>query len=147
MAGFDYVGSGAPTFGGPAAAPAQYFDKQNRVTWMWDGVTGIWIPSPGTNVPQDNVTAAGNNQATATVLPVATAYNLTTVPASSGVLLPPSWSGAEIAVNNSTATATALIYPNGTETINALSAGAGLVMAANTIVILYCFTKGKWFTK
>lgn len=144
---FNYVGTGSPTFGGPAAAPATYFDKVARTLWMWDGTSGLWIPLVGTNVAVDAVTAAGNNQATATVLPLATAYNLTTVPASSGVLLPKSWAGAEIIVNNNTATATALIYPNGTEAINALSAGAGFVMAANTAVILYCFTAGKWFTK
>lgn len=144
---FAYVGSGAPTFGGPAASPAEYLDKATRTVWIWDGVSGIWIPETGTNAALDNVTAAGANQATATVLPLRTAYNLTTVPSATGVLLPPSWTGAEIAVNNNTATANALIYPNGTETINAAGAGVGLVMAANTIVILYCFTQGKWFTK
>lgn len=145
--GFDYVGSGAPTFPGPASQPCDYFDKVSRNIWVWDGLSGIWIPSSGLNVPVDNITAAGNNQATATVLPLATAYNITTMPASSGVKLPPSWTGAEIAVNNNTATATGLVYPFGTETINALGAGAGLVIAANFVTVFFCFTQGKWFTK
>jgi hypothetical protein len=144
MSQFNYVGSGAPAFGGPAAAPALYLDKSNRVIWVWDGVTGIWIPEVGTNVSLDTITALGTNQATATVLPLATAYNITSMASATGVLLPASWTGAEIAVNNNTATANGKIYPLGAETING---AASLTMAANTIVILYCFTKGAWFTK
>jgi hypothetical protein len=146
MSQFNYVGSGAPAFGGPAAAPALYLDKSNRVIWVWDGVTGIWIPEIGTNVSVDTIVAAGANQAAATVLSLATAYNVTTVAAGTGVLLPKSWTGAEIAVNNLGANAL-LVYPNGTETINSLAASAGLSCAINTITILYSFTAGKWYSK
>ena len=144
---FAYIGSGAPNFGGPAAAPAEYLDKATRTVWIWDGVSGIWIPETGTNATLDNIAAAGNNQATATVLPLRTAYNVPTVPAGTGVLLPLSWTGAEIAVNNNQGTNALLIYPNGTETINAGAAGVALSIAINTITILYCFTQGKWYTK
>lgn len=148
MAGFDYVGVGAPTFGGPAAAPAEYFDKVARVLYVWDGITGRWIPEVGLNSTLDNVTALGTNQATATVIPgLPTAINVTNVAAGTGILLYPSWTGAEIAVNNLGAN-TLLVYPNGTETINAGAAGAAApAQATNSIVILYCFTQGKWYTK
>jgi hypothetical protein len=148
MSQFNYVGSGNPAFGGPAAAPALYLDKANRVIWVWDGVTGIWIPEIGTNVSLDAIAAAGANQAAATVLPMATAYNVTSSGgANNGVVLPASWTGAEIAVNNLSG-GTITVYPKGTETINALAASAGLAgIASGTITILYCFTAGKWYSK
>jgi len=147
MAGFDYVGSGAPTFSGPAAAPAQYFDKAGRVCYVWDGLSGRWIPGPGTNSTVDNITALGTNQGNATVIAgTPTAINVTTVAAGTGILLFPSWTGAEIAINNLGANAL-LIYPNGTETIDSGGAGVALSAAINTVTVLFCFTQGKWYHK
>lgn len=95
----------------------------------------------------DGIAAAGTTQGTATVLPPKMAYNVTTVGAGSGVLLPPSFAGAQLAMNNNQGTNALLVYPNGTDTVNALGAGVGFSVAANTIVLFYCFTPGKWFTK
>lgn len=115
--------------------------------WYTEGLANGYAGGLQTVSTLDSVTAAGNSQGTATVLTPRMAYNVTTVPASSGVLLPPSVSGAEIAVNNNQGTNALLIYPNGSEKINALAASAGFSAAANTITILYCFTAGQWFTK
>lgn len=148
MAGFDYIGSGAPTFGGPADAPAEYFDKVGRVLYVWDGTSGRWIPEPGTNAAYDGIAAAGTSQATATVLASnGTAFNVSTVASGTGVQLPSSWSGAEIAVNNNQAVNTLDIYPASGEKINALSTNAAYSAAVSTVTILYCFTAGQWFTK
>lgn len=95
---------------------------------------------------QDNVTAAGTTQATAAVLGSQQLVRVATAAASSGVLLPPSQAGAEVVVINSGANAV-LVYPSGSEKINALAASAGFSIAANGINIFYCFTAGQWFTK
>lgn len=114
--------------------------------WYSEGLANGFAGGLQTVSTLDNITAAGASQGTATVLPTRMAYNVTTVAAGTGVLLPPSVAGAEIAVNNLGANAL-LIYPNGAETINALAASAGFSAAINTVTILYCFTAGKWYTK
>ena len=114
--------------------------------WFTNGLASGYAGGLQTFSSQDAVTAAGSTQGTATVLSPRMAYNVTTTPAGSGVLLPPSVAGAEIAVANNGANAL-LIYPNGTEKINALAASAGYSAAAATITILYCFTAGQWYTK
>lgn len=149
MAGFDYVGAGAPTFPGPAAAPAMYFDKIGRVIYVWDGLSGVWIPEPGTNSVATGLTAAGTTKANAFQVPgTPTSINVTTTAASTGINLPPSWTGAEISVANNGASALLVYTAQGlTETINALATTAGFSVAATTITIFYCFTQGAWFTK
>lgn len=145
MAGFDYIGRGAPTFGGPAVAPAEYFDIVGRVIYVWDGVSGRWLPEPGTNSSLDNVAAAGTTQVTATpITGTPTAINVTTVAAGTGIALFPSWTGAEITINNNQGTNALLVYPNGAETVNG---NPSVSIPINSILIFYCFTAGKWFTK
>ena len=114
--------------------------------WYTEGLANGYAGGLQTVSNQDGVTAAGTTQGTATVLPPRMAYNVTTTPAGSGILLPASVSGAEIAVANNGANAL-LIYPNGVEKINALAASAGFSAAAGTVTIFYCFTAGQWFTK
>lgn len=66
------------------------------------------------------------------------------------VTLPPSSPGMQIAVHSVTAANTIAVFPNaggtGTETINALSANAGLSFAALTSTTFYCTTAGQWYT-
>lgn len=114
--------------------------------WYTEGLANGFAGGLQTVSVLDSITAAGTTQGTATVLPARMAYNVTTVPLNSGVLLPASVAGAELAVANNGANPI-LIYPNGAEKINALAASAGFSAAAGTITILYCFTNGQWFTK
>lgn len=96
---------------------------------------------------QDNITAAGSTQATATVLNnPAGIYNVTTTPAGTGVILPPSQAGAQVVVANNGANAL-LIYPAVGEKINGLAANAGFSAAIGVVTIFYCSTAGSWFTK
>lgn len=115
--------------------------------WYSEGLANGFAGGLQTVSTLDNITAAGTNQGNATVLPAKMAYNVTTVGAGTGVLLPASVRGAELAVNNNQGTNALLVYANGTDTINALAAGTGFSVAVNTVVIFYCFTAGKWFTK
>lgn len=114
--------------------------------WYSEGLANGYAGGLQTVSNLDGITAAGASQGTATVLPPRMAYNVTTTAAGTGVLLPASVSGAELAVANNGANAL-LIYPNGSEKINALAASAGFSAAAGTVTILYCFTAGQWYTK
>lgn len=114
--------------------------------WFTEGLANGYAAGLQTVSNLDGVVAAGTTQGTATVLPPRMAYNVTTTPVGSGVLLPASASGAELAIANNGANAL-LIYPSGAEKINALAASAGFSAAAGTVTILYCFTAGQWYTK
>ena len=115
--------------------------------WYTEGLANGFGGGLQTVSTLDGVVAAGTTQGTATVLPPRMAYNVTTVALNSGILLPPSVSGAEITVANNGANPLS-IYPNGTDTIGVGAAGAAFVTAAApNITILYCFTTGKWFVK
>lgn len=114
--------------------------------WYSEGLANGYAGGLQTVSNLDSITAAGSTQGTATVLPARMAYNVTTVAASTGVLLPASVSGAEVAVANNGANAL-LIYPATGEKINALSTNAGFSAATGTVTILYCFTAGQWYTK
>lgn len=76
----------------------------------------------------DTLTATGSTQGTALVLS-AVINIVTTAAASTGVLLPPSEVGAEMAVYNLGANAL-LVYPGTGGIINALSANAGFSVGA-----------------
>lgn len=151
-------GSGTDTIDDAAAATgvsqmSNSFVFYSCVTagkWYTEGLANGFAGGLQTVSTQDNITAAGANQAAATQLLPRMAYNVTTVGAGTGVALPVSVAGAELVVNNNQGTNALLVYTNialGTDTINALSASTGFSVAANTAVIFYCFTAGKWFTK
>jgi hypothetical protein len=114
--------------------------------WYSEGLANGFAGGLQTISTLDTITAAGANQGTATVLPSRMAYNVTTVAAGTGVLLPPSVTGAEVAVANNGANALK-IYPNGSEQINALGASVAFSESTATITIFYCFTAGQWWTK
>lgn len=118
----------------------------NNGAWYSEGLANGYAGGLQTVSNQDGISAAGNSQGTATVLSPRMAYNVTTVAASTGVQLPPSVSGAELAVANNGANALS-IYPATGEKINALATNAAFSAAAGTITILYCFTAGQWYTK
>ena len=115
--------------------------------WYTEGLANGYAGGLQTISFVTGITAAGSNQGTATVLTPAMAYNVTTTAASTGVLLPVSVPGAEITLMNNGAN-TLNVYPNGTDKINALSAGAAFtVTAAAAPTIFYCFAAGQWYTK
>lgn len=147
-------GTGSDTINDVAAATG-VSQPQSSVAVYVSPASGLWYsvglgvgygPGIQTVGSLDGITAAGANQAAATVLGSASAYNVTTTPSGTGVLLPPSTKGAVVAVSNQGANAL-LVYPNGTEKINALAASAGFSMATLTLSIFYCFTAGQWYTK
>jgi hypothetical protein len=147
-AGTDTIDDAA-TAVGVSQMPASFvlYSCATPGAWYTEGLANGFAGGLQTVSTLDGVVAAGTNQGNATVLPPRMAYNVSTVPAGTGVLLPPSVSGAEVAINNNQATNALLVYPNGTDTINAGGAGVGFSHGAGTIVIYYCFTAGKWFTK
>lgn len=147
MSQFNYIGSGAPAFGGPSASPALYFDRANNTQYTWDGVTGLWRASGLVTPPQDSIVAAGTTQGTATVLQTGIGlYNVITTPAGTGVILPVSQAGQETVLANNGANAL-LVYPFTGEKINALAINAGFSVATSTVIVFYCFTKGQIYTK
>jgi hypothetical protein len=90
------------------------------------------------------VTAAGSTQATATALtrPI---NNITTVPASSGVILPVATPGMRVMVRNATVT-TVRVYPNSGAQINTL--GTNIQLSLETLANIECvaFSTTQWYT-
>jgi hypothetical protein len=93
------------------------------------------------------VVAAGTTQATGTQL--GNAINLiTTVPASTGVVLPAAIIGLRIVVRNAGANALN-VYPATGAQINALGVNAAYSLATNTSIEFFCTTgggSGQWYT-
>lgn len=83
-----------------------------------------------------SVTSAGANQAAAAPLP----GNFCTVTGTGGVILPPS-SGQGFVVLNPIAAST--VYANGSEQINNIAAGSGLLLTAGRNVVLFA-SSGRW---
>jgi len=92
----------------------------------------------------DALTAAGTTQATGLQL-TATLNRLTTVAAGAGVNLPASVVGLSVVVINAGANAV-VVYPviGGTETINGVAAGTGVLQIANSAVTYLCTVAGTW---
>ena len=90
-----------------------------------------------------SVTAAGTTISDATDLAVSINV-VTTAAASSGVQLPRTEIGDEIEILNLGANAVT-VYPDSSDNrINALSAGAGFLLATNTAVKLRKYTTSRW---
>jgi hypothetical protein len=90
------------------------------------------------------VVAAGSTQATATALtrPI---NNITTVPASSGVILPVATPGMRVMIRNATVT-TVRIYPNSGAQINTLGTNIQLNLETLTNIEFVAFTATQWYT-
>jgi hypothetical protein len=89
------------------------------------------------------VSAAGSTQGTATALTVD--YNvITTVAASTGVVLPTATAGRRIVIVNKGAN-TLSIYPATGGAINALSANAAIQVAANGSIELMASSATQWY--
>lgn len=102
--------------------------------------TAFTVKSAGTIAAAGSV--QGNATAITTEFVVVTGAN-----ASKGAVLPAALAGRSVLVKNAdAANATLLLYPAGTDTINALSAGTDIVMAAKTAAVLFCPVAGAWYT-
>lgn len=90
------------------------------------------------------VAAAGTTQATATLLtrPI---NNLTTVPASSGVIFPAAVPGMRILVRNNTVTS-ARVYPAIGAQINTLGANVGFVLDRDANLEFVAYSTTQWYT-
>jgi hypothetical protein len=90
------------------------------------------------------VVAAGSTQATATALtrPI---NNITTVPASSGVILPVATPGMRVMVRNATVT-TVRVYPNSGAQINTLGTNVQLSLETLANIEFVAFTATQWYT-
>ena len=92
---------------------------------------------------QSAVTAAGTTITGATDL-TASINVVTTAAANSGVQVPNGEIGDEVEILNLGANAVT-VYPDASANqINALSAGAGFLLATNTAVVLRKFTSSRW---
>jgi hypothetical protein len=92
----------------------------------------------------DNLTATGNNQATAYQL-VADGNRFTTVPLGSGCLLPMAAPGLDICIVNHGANPLQ-VYGQGTDTVDDVAGATGVPQMANSFVFYECFGIGKWYT-
>jgi hypothetical protein len=87
------------------------------------------------------------SQAGSAVAPIVTQLVNITAGAAGSAQLPLSASGNSITVHNiSASNVTVYPAPGGSETINALSANAGIVMATNTSTTFTCVASGQWYT-
>lgn len=101
----------------------------------------------GTFTSQDNIAAAGTTQNTATQLSKAVnRVSTLTTGSATGVILPSSQPGMELAVINS-GTSTLSVFPATGETVSPNAANAAQTVATNTVTIFYCVTAGTWYIK
>ena len=91
------------------------------------------------------VVAAGSTQATATALtrPI---NNITTVPASSGVILPVATPGMRVMVRNGTSSTILRVYPNSGAQLNTLGTNVGLQLEGQANLEFVAFTATQWYT-
>lgn len=94
---------------------------------------------------------ATGTQASGTLVPGAAAnVTVSSAGAAQSITLPPAVPGLEIDIVCVTATNTVAVFPSaggtGSEKINALSANAGLTMAALSSATFICTVAGQWFT-
>ena len=92
-----------------------------------------------------SLTAAGSNQGTATAI-TKTLNNVSGADGTTGVVLPVSAAGLQVAINNVSAFPLK-IYPSSGQTINSLSANTAYSLAPYTTVQLYCKDNFGWLTQ
>jgi hypothetical protein len=105
---------------------------------------------PGDYFVESAATLAASTTVTqAAGSPINTQLVNVTSTAAGAVTLPASAPGLSITVHNISASNVS-VFPNaqgtGSETINALSANAAIVMATNTSTTFTCVVAGQWFT-
>lgn len=118
--------------------------------------SGSGVPSLATTLPSSltapdlrgsvsaSLTAAGTTQGTATAIP--SDYNVfTTVSAGTGGVLPAAANGRDIVVVNKGAN-TLLVYPNGTNTIDALAASAALSVPVGGWIRFSAVSTTQWYS-
>lgn len=111
-------------------------------------ISGTTLAASGTltlSGTQDNISAAGTTQGTATVLDDTKAiYRVTTVTSNQGVLLPVSTAGMVKLLQNAHPSTGVKVYPSGSETIGAAGAGVAVTFANGRSAVLVATTAGHW---
>lgn len=123
--------------------------KQMTSTVWTGGASAAASPTVISLSATQSVAAAGANQGNAAAITAATPGNVlvTGADATKGVVLPAAIAGAVYNLKNADAANAILkVYPAGTDTINALTGGASISMAAKTSATFYCVAAGAWFT-
>ena len=111
------------------------------------GVFGL----PGTRnyipaqVVTDNITALGTSQATAVILNTGI-NNVTTVAASTGVLLPIIEIGMQVIIRNAGANALS-VYPRWNNTVNAAAVNVAYSLPAGGSIVFLGMTLTAWITQ
>jgi hypothetical protein len=121
-------------------------------TWFADSIGTGFAGSLETVVSQGTIAAAGTtSQANSTAVTQAM-VNVTAAATTNGVRLPPAAAGLQIVMNGAGGGAASfLVYPNGTDQINALGASAPFTFTPNPSAPapqqFFCFVSGTWVTK
>lgn len=106
-------------------------------------INGVFQTIRGaTTIAATEITAAGTTQGTATAITAAT-NNVTTVAASTGVILPVPFAGDEVVVVNNGANALN-VYPQSGSTIGDLASNAPSVLAVGRVLTLRAVTATLW---
>ena len=111
-------------------------------TWYSEGIGTGYAGSFQTFSCVDALTATGSNQAGA--LLIKTMMNrFTTVPASTGALLPVAVAGMNITIINAGANSLQ-VYGNGSDTINGIAAATGVALASGKTAEYFTTVAGAW---
>lgn len=136
-----------PKLAPPIATAARVLVDINGNVILASNAVGLTSLPPGALISEsfsDTLTAAGSNQGNALLL-VSEINRLTTVAASTGVLLPPSSPGLTIYVINHGANPLQ-VYGSGTDTIDDIATATGVTQMQGSLVLYACTTAGAWYS-
>ena len=115
--------------------------------WSSDGLAvGYSVSGLQTVVPQDNITAAGTGQSTATQL-TGSINTIATAAAGTGVALPSSTNSAGLSVtvqNNGANPVQVYPFIGASDTINGIAAAIGVQLHNGSIGVFNCTAAGAW---
>jgi hypothetical protein len=117
--------------------------------WYTEGLSSGYAKSLGLQTFSYATIAANTTVTQAAGTPITAMLVNMTSTAAGAATLPASAAGLELTVHNISGF-TVTVFPNaggtGTETINALSANAGIALLTNTSTVFTCNTVGQWYT-
>ena len=146
--GTDTIDGAAGSIGVTAMARScVIFECAASGAWSSDGLAvGYSVSGLQTVVPQDNITAAGTGQSTATQLTVSI-NTIATAAAGTGVALPSSTNSAGLSVtvqNNGANPVQVYPFIGASDTINGIAAAIGVQLHNGSIGVFNCTAAGAW---